>query len=66
MFVKPGEWPFVTAELIRLTTITGTKKEIKDRIAALFAAGYAEVALQIVPGQEHALEDWGRIRRAFA
>ncbi len=65
MFVKPEERPFVTAELIRLTTITGTEREVKDRIAALFAAGYAEVALQIVPGQEPAIEDWGRIRRAF-
>ena len=65
MFVKPEERPFVTTELIRLTTITGTETEIKDRIAALFAAGYSEVAIQIVPSQEHALEDWGRIRRAF-
>jgi 5,10-methylenetetrahydromethanopterin reductase len=65
MFVKPEERPFVTAELIRLTTITGTESEIKDRIAALFAAGYSEIAVQIVPGQEHAIEDWGRIRRAF-
>ena len=66
MFVKPEERPFVTAELIRLTTITETEKEIEDRIAALFAAGYTEIAVQIVPGQEHALEDWGKIRRAFA
>jgi 5,10-methylenetetrahydromethanopterin reductase len=56
----------VTAELIRLTTITGTEAEIKDRLAALLAAGYNEIAIQIVPGQEHALEDWGKIRRAFA
>jgi 5,10-methylenetetrahydromethanopterin reductase len=66
MFVKPDERPFVTAELIRHTTITATEPEIKDRIAALLAAGYAEIAIQIVPGQEHAIEDWGRIRRAFA
>jgi 5,10-methylenetetrahydromethanopterin reductase len=66
MFVKPDERPFVTAELIQLTTITATEKEIKDRIAALFAAGYSEIAIQIVPGQEHAIEDWGRVRRAFA
>jgi 5,10-methylenetetrahydromethanopterin reductase len=66
MFVKPEERPFVTAELIRLTTITGTEKEIKDRLGALFAAGYSEIAIQIVPGQEHAIEDWGKIRRAFA
>jgi 5,10-methylenetetrahydromethanopterin reductase len=66
MFVKPEERPFVTAELIRLTTFTATEKELKERIAALAEAGYAELAVQIVPGQEHAIEDWGRIRRAFA
>ena len=66
MFVKPEERPFITADLIRLITITGIEREVKDRIAALFAAGYSEVAIQIVPGQEHAIEDWGRLRRAFA
>jgi 5,10-methylenetetrahydromethanopterin reductase len=66
MFVKPEERPFVTAELIRLTTFTATQKELTQRIAALAEAGYAEIAIQIVPGQEHAIEDWGRIRRAFA
>ena len=66
MFVKPEERPFVTAELIRATTFAATEKELKLRIAALAAAGYSEIAIQIVPGQEHAIEDWGRIRRAFA
>jgi 5,10-methylenetetrahydromethanopterin reductase len=66
MFVKPEERAFVTAELIRLTTFTGPEKELRDRVAALAAAGYSEIAFQIVPGQEHAIEDWGRLRRAFA
>jgi alkanesulfonate monooxygenase SsuD/methylene tetrahydromethanopterin reductase-like flavin-dependent oxidoreductase (luciferase family) len=66
MFVKPEERPFVTADLIRATTITGSESEIAATIAAFAAAGYDEVAIQIVPGQEHAIEDWGRIRRAFA
>src|ERR1700731_3207517 len=66
MFVKPEERPFVTAELIRRTTYTATEKELKERFAALAKAGYSEIAIQIVPGQEHAIEDWGRIRRAFA
>ncbi len=66
MFVKPEERRFVTADLIRATTITGTGRAVKDRVAALFAAGYSEIAFQIVPGQEHAIEDWGKIRRAFA
>ena len=66
MFVKPEERRFVTAALIAATTITGTEAEIKDRIAGFAASGYSEIAIQIVPGQEHAIEDWGRIRRAFA
>src|SRR4051794_27201027 len=66
MFVKPEERPFVTAELIQLTTFAATERALKERIAALADAGYAEIAIQIVPGQEHAIEDWGKIRRAFA
>ena len=65
MFVKPEERRFITAELIRLTTITGAEREIKERLVALAEAGYSEIAIQIVPGQEPAIEDWGRIRRAF-
>jgi 5,10-methylenetetrahydromethanopterin reductase len=65
MFVKPEERPFVTAELVRLTTFAATEKELKDRFAQLAASGYDEVAIQILPGQEHAIEDWGQIRRAF-
>src|SRR5437868_3714782 len=66
MFVKPEERPFVTADLIRLTTFAATEPELKERIAALADAGYDEIAIQIVPDQEHAIEDWGRLRRAFA
>ncbi len=66
MFVKPEERPFVTADLIRLTTFAATERELKERFAGLAAAGYREIAIQIIPGQEHAIEDWGRIRRAFA
>ena len=66
MFVKPEERPFITADLIRLTTFAATGRELKERLARLADAGYDEVAIQILPGQEHAIEDWGRIRRAFA
>src|SRR5262249_18740332 len=63
MFVKPEERPFVTAELIRRTTYTATEKELKERFAALAETGFTEAAIQIIPGQEHAIEDWARIRR---
>lgn len=66
MFVKPEERPFVTADLIRATSFTASEAEIKQRIDALRAAGYSQFTIQIVPGQEHAIADWARIRQAFA
>jgi len=65
MFVKDEERPFVTAELIRLTSFTATETELKQRIDALRMAGYSQFTVQIVPGQEDAIEDWGRLRKAF-
>lgn len=66
MFVKPEERQFVTAELIRETSFTATETELKNRIGALRDAGYDQFTIQIVPGQEDAIEDWGRILKAFA
>jgi 5,10-methylenetetrahydromethanopterin reductase len=66
MFVRPDERPFLTAELIAATTWTASETELKDRVAALEAAGFTQIVFSILPGQEHAVEDWGRIRRAFA
>jgi 5,10-methylenetetrahydromethanopterin reductase len=66
MFVKPAEKKYVTAELIRATSFTATEAEIKQRIEALRGAGYTQFTIQLVPGQEAALADWARIRKAFA
>lgn len=65
MFIRPDERPFVTAELIRRMTFTGTERDLRQRIEAFAAAGFTQIAFSIPPGQEHAVEDWGRIRRAF-
>jgi 5,10-methylenetetrahydromethanopterin reductase len=66
MFVKAEEKKFVTAKMIAETSFTATEAEIKKRIEALRAAGYSQFTIQLVPGQEKAIEDWGRIARAFA
>jgi 5,10-methylenetetrahydromethanopterin reductase len=66
LFVKPEERRFVTAELIRRTTFTATEKEMKERVEALSAAGWNQLAIGITPGEERALEDWARIKDAFA
>ena len=65
MFVKPEERPFVTAEMIRISSFTATEAELRRRVGDLRDAGYTEFTVQIVPGQEAAIEDWGRIMRAF-
>ena len=66
MFLKPEERRFVSAELISATSFTASEAEIKQRIEALSSAGYTQFTIQLVPGHEHALADWDRIRRAFA
>ena len=63
MFVKDSEKKFVTGDLVREMTFSGTEAQLTARIANLRDAGYSQFAIQIVPGQEHAIEDWGRIMR---
>ena len=65
MTVKPIERPFVTADMIRQTTFTGTEPDLLERIAALRDGGYTQFTIQLVPGQEAAIEDWARIARAL-
>ncbi len=65
MFVRPDERQFITAEMIRKTSFVGTLPDLTQRIGALGEAGFDQVVFSIPPGQEHAIEDWGRIRRAF-
>ena len=66
VFVKPEERRFVTAELIRRTTFTATEQELRQRVAALRDAGWNQLVIPITPGQESAIDDWARIKDAFA
>ncbi len=65
MAVKDIERPFVTGEMIRQTTFTGTEPDLLARIAALRHAGYTQFTIQLVPGQEAAIEDWARLKSAL-
>jgi 5,10-methylenetetrahydromethanopterin reductase len=65
MYVKDEEKKFVTAKMIAETSFTASEAEIKKRIEALRAAGYTQFTIQLVPGQEAAIADWARIRKAF-
>jgi 5,10-methylenetetrahydromethanopterin reductase len=65
MAVKDIERPYVTAEMIRQTTFTGTQPDLMQRIAALRDAGYTQFTIQLTPGQEAAIEDWAQIKDAL-
>jgi 5,10-methylenetetrahydromethanopterin reductase len=65
MKVKDIERPFVTAEMIRRTTFTGTQPDLLERIAALRDGGYTQFTIQLIPGHESAIEDWVRIKAAL-
>jgi 5,10-methylenetetrahydromethanopterin reductase len=65
LFVKPEERKFVTTELIRRTTFTAGEQELKQRVEALRGAGWSQIVIAITPGEERAIEDWARIKRAF-
>lgn len=66
VFVKPEERRFVTAELIRRTTFTATEQELTQRVEAMRDAGWSQIVFCVTPGEERAIEDFGRIRKAFA
>jgi 5,10-methylenetetrahydromethanopterin reductase len=66
MMVKPEERPFITAELIRDTTFTATEAETIERVDTLRGAGYTQFVICLMPGQEAALADWARVRKALA
>lgn len=65
LFVRPEERRFITPDLVRAATFTATLDDLLAMIGAMRDAGYTQFAVQILPGQESALEDWARVKNAF-
>jgi 5,10-methylenetetrahydromethanopterin reductase len=61
MLVRPEERFLVTAELIEAMTFTGDCESLRGRVERLRSAGYRQLTVQLVEGQEHAIEDWARV-----
>ena len=61
MFVRPDEQFLVTGDLIEAMTFTGDVETLRSRVARLTEAGYSQLTVQLVEGQEDALEDWARV-----
>jgi alkanesulfonate monooxygenase SsuD/methylene tetrahydromethanopterin reductase-like flavin-dependent oxidoreductase (luciferase family) len=51
LYVRPDEERFITAELVRHTTMTAPPEELRGRLRALADAGVKQVALIPTPGE---------------
>ena len=65
MFVRPEEAPLYSPDLVRATTMSGTHNELVDNMRTLAEAGYNQVTVQLVHGQEEAIEEWARVFRSI-
>jgi 5,10-methylenetetrahydromethanopterin reductase len=63
MFIRPDERFLVTGDLIEAMTFTGSVEELQERVRRLADAGYNQLTVQLVEGQEDALEDWAKVFR---
>ena len=62
MFLRPEEEKYVTGQLIKATTLTGTSAELVEQLQALKAAGYNQFTIQARNGRENEmLEDWAEV-----
>ncbi|NNL86364.1 MAG: LLM class flavin-dependent oxidoreductase, partial [Myxococcales bacterium] len=65
MFVREGDRPFITGEMIRALTFTGTPDELRGRAKRLADAGYHQIAVQLVPDAEDAIDRWVELFRGL-
>jgi alkanesulfonate monooxygenase SsuD/methylene tetrahydromethanopterin reductase-like flavin-dependent oxidoreductase (luciferase family) len=61
MFLRPEEQEICTADLIRATTFTGPKAELREQIRALARAGFDHVGLTVRYGHPEMLEEWADV-----
>jgi 5,10-methylenetetrahydromethanopterin reductase len=59
--VRPEEEKFLTEDLIRSVTFTGTEDELRDRLSSFASAGYNHFVVQLVSGHEDAIDDWAHL-----
>ena len=61
MTVRPEEKHLITGDLIRATTMSGTKEELRERIRALDDMGYTLFSTHIRPSLPETIESWADV-----
>ena len=60
MFVRPEE-THLNPDLVRATSMSGTRNELVDQVGLLKEAGYGQLTVQLIHGHEEALEEWAEV-----
>ncbi len=58
MFLRPEEHEVCSAELIRATTLTGPREELRERVREMAKAGYTNLGVTVRYGHPEMLEEW--------
>ena len=61
MFVRPEERPLITGDLIRAKSSTAPRGELVERFRRLKGSGYRQIAVQLMPGREAAIDAWASV-----
>jgi alkanesulfonate monooxygenase SsuD/methylene tetrahydromethanopterin reductase-like flavin-dependent oxidoreductase (luciferase family) len=62
MFLRPEEQQLLSADLIRMMTMTGPEAELVEGVRAFRAAGFNQLAIHLRNGFEmEMLADWGKV-----
>lgn len=61
MFLRPEEDEICTAELIRATTFTATRGELRERLREMARAGFGHAGVTIRHGHPEMLEEWADV-----
>lgn len=61
MFLRPEEKDLISGDMIRAMTFTATAPELRERLRALRAAGFAQFSIQIRHGHPEMVEEWAEL-----
>ena len=58
MYLREEEKKIIDPDFVRATTMSGSKQELRDKFLLLAESGYEDFVVQLIPGEEDAIEEW--------
>ena len=61
MYLREEEKKIIDPDFVRATTMSGSKQELRDKFLRLAESGYEDFVVQLIPGEEAAIEEWADV-----